>query len=424
MTHPHRLIPKRALRRACLIAVAAAALVLTTGCGRFKAKAQAKAPAPTAASTSELEGSSAEKDGADLGGRAAEGRERLLRDNGGTAASEAAVVAGLEWLAAHQAANGHWSLDGYHQDAKCNCAGFGRKNDVAGTALGLLPFLAAGETHRGNEQSARYTKLVERGIAFLIKAQKSDGNFGGGMYAHGLATIALCEDFCMTADPTLHDPCQKAVDFIIKAQHAAGGWRYQPTRQPGDTSVSSWQLMALKSGQMCGLSVPKRTLENATLYLKSAAAPTDDGYAYLPRQKPTPAMTAAGLLCRQYLQGNDLQSAHLTPGIERLKKHPPTQQLHNMYYYYYATQVMFNMGGDAWQSWNPKMRDLLIDWQDKGNDSAHAHQKGSWQLTKDRWGQTGGRVMTTSFALLTLEVYYRHLPLYRRNLGDMLKPKQ
>jgi hypothetical protein len=42
--------------------------------------------------------------------------------------------------------------------------------------------------------------------------------------------------------------------------------------------------------------------------------------------------------------------------------------------------------------------------------------KGSWdpdQPVPDRWGRLAGRLYVTSLSILTLEVYYRYLPLYR-----------
>jgi hypothetical protein len=89
-----------------------------------------------------------------------------------------------------------------------------------------------------------------------------------------------------------------------------------------------------------------------------------------------------------------------------------------MYYYYYATQVVHHLGGDAWDAWNPRMRDLLIDSQDQGLDPHKRHQKGSWSPAGwDVGSYGGGRIMMTSLAVLTLEVYYRFLPLYRREIG-------
>ena len=65
------------------------------------------------------------------------------------------------------------------------------------------------------------------------------------MYAHGQGAIVLCEAYAMTGDEMLREPAQRAIDFIVEAQHPAGGWRYRPG-EPGDTSVLGWQVMALR----------------------------------------------------------------------------------------------------------------------------------------------------------------------------------
>jgi len=91
----------------------------------------------------------------------------------------------------------------------------------------------------------------------------------------------------------------------------------------------------------------------------------------------------------------------------------PEENQNNIYYCYYATQVLYHFGGQAWEKWNPKMRDILIARQDKGANIAH--QKGSWSPKDDAHGGAGGRLMVTSLSLLTLEVYYRYPPLHRRD---------
>jgi hypothetical protein len=354
-----------------------------------------------------------------IGGRSGSTREQLLREGGGNSESEAAVARGLRWLALHQAPDGHWSLDGFNLHGHCNCTGPGGNYDIAATAFGLLPLLGAGQTHKpaAGEKHTMYTKNVEKALKYLILKQNSQGDFGNGMYAHGLASIAMCEAYGLTSDPTLKASAQRAINFIIKAQSDNGGWRYTP-RSGGDTSVVGWQVMALKSAQMAGLDVPTRTLTGATKWLDSCATPDGGGYGYTGPQDGASAMTAAGLLCREYL-GWGPRNPGLASGVKKLLTALPDSDLGrtSMYYNYYATQVLHHVGGEPWDVWNKKIRNQLLKTQDKGQDAQHPHQIGSWDPKIDNWGAQGGRIMVTSLSLLTLEVYYRHLPLYRRDMG-------
>jgi hypothetical protein len=237
------------------------------------------------------------------------------------------------------------------------------------------------------------------------------------MYSHGIASIAVCEAYGVTADPMLKGPAQRAVNFIVAAQNQIGGWDYGAKGATPDTSVSGWNVQALKSGQMGGLVVPKETLAQANKYLDAWAGDAyGSTYGYRsPGARPT--TNAIGLLCREYL-GWGPRNPGLVRGIDSLSKMSPNPGHKSMYYYYYATQVIHHMGGPAWTAWNPKMRDMLIDAQDKGDDPNRRHQKGSWSCAGwDVGGWGGGRIMMTSMSLLTLEVYYRHLPLYRREMG-------
>jgi hypothetical protein len=364
----------------------------------------------------------------------------MVTEGGGNKESEAAVAKGLQWLALHQSQDGSWKLDAYNKSTRNKetdswekvfddkSTGQGLKNDTAGTAFGLLPFLAAGITHRPNKEKGTvkdYSKQVEMGLNWLMaKQDKKDGNLGGGMYSHGLASIALCEAYGLTNDAKLRESAQKAINYIVYAQDdKSGGWRYAP-KQGGDTSVVGWQLMALKSAQMAGLTVPPTTLKNAERWLDGNMSNDKGDYGYIGnpgtnKDSPASAMTAVGLLCRQYL-GWSPRNEGLLNGVSRIKKNPPGVK--NVYYYYYATQVMHHMGGEYWEFWNPKMRDWLITTQE-GNAKNPRKPKvptdeGSWDPAGDGHGAAGGRVMVTSLNLLTLEVYYRHLPLYRRDMNQ------
>ncbi len=340
-------------------------------------------------------------------GRSGATREKSLREGGGTGASEAAVTRGLRWLARNQFPDGSWRLDGNFPDK-------GTNNDIAGTAFGLLPLLGAGKTHKQQKDNP-FDKPVEKGLMFLIRKQdKRTGNFGGGMYGHGIASIAMCEAYGMTQDPALRRPAQMCINFIVSAQHEGGGWRYSPG-QAGDTSVTGWQIMALKSAQMAGLDVPETTMRKAMRYLDSCCDTANEGYGYTGAGS-TPTMSAVGLLCRQYLQSWGPQNIRLIKGIDNnLKGVQPGPNSRNIYYFYYSTQVMHHFGGEAWKDWNAKMRDSLVKSQIKDDGKP---LDGSWSSQGDPHGSAGGRLMITSLNLLTLEVYYRHLPLYYREAGN------
>jgi hypothetical protein len=360
--------------------------------------------------------------GTGFGGRGHGMRKAMVGGFGGTKQTERAVAAAINWIARHQNPDGSWSLQQYVKLCKDRgCTGPGNvSSDAAATAFGLLPFLAAGQTHK---TKGPYQKNIQAGIAWLVNHQKPDGSLAAGsdqvMYTHGLAAIALCEAYGLSKDPLLGPRAQAAIRFIESAQHpTTGGWRYKPGDE-GDTSVLGWQLMALKSAQMAYLQVNPKTLDGVRKWLQSVSKGKSGGlFAYEPAQGDKRSMTAVGLLCRQYL-GSKRDDPAMVEGMAALMGGLPDNQSRDLYYWYYATQVMHNMTGSEWDTWNRTMRRTLIDSQAKEGCAA-----GSWdpaKPTKDAWGEPGGRVMVTSLAALSLEVYYRYLPLYKLDAASSLE---
>ena len=341
-------------------------------------------------------------------------RSEIVYREGGTTLTEAAVARGLRWLASVQNDDGSWSLKKYNNhDRK------GNRGDALGTSLALLPFLGAGQTH----EFGMYKQTVARGLAWLIENQKPDGDLRAGyteqagIYAHGQAAIVLCEALAMTGDEQFREPAQKGIDFIEAWQHQDGGWRYRP-RERGDTSVLGWQVMALQSARapQIGLEVDNASLKLADYFLDSVVVkqgnsrlPTGSQYSYLPRRDATAAMTAEAILCRMYL-GWKKDDPRLMAAVKWLvREHLPSDDDMNIYYWYYGTQVMHHYGGTEWKRWNDQMRTLLIASQDR-----RGKYPGSWNPSGFEWGDSGGRIYTTALAVCTLEVYYRHLPLFKQ----------
>jgi hypothetical protein len=346
-------------------------------------------------------------------GLALTGRERgmrkaLLGRYGGNASTEDAVHRALEWLKKNQKANGYWLLNGPYSDAG------EAENKVSATALALLAFQGAGNTHLTNgDYKYDYKSVVRKGWEALLKTQSSEGQFvveNGPlyhqMYSHAQATIALCELYGMTHDSSFRTPAEKAVRFCVKSQDTTGGgWRYSPNSD-SDTSVTGWFVMALQSAMMAGIEVPSPTMLNVSRYLDAAQDGEGSRYHYQPHGFSTYAMTAEGLLCRQYL-GWKRDDSRLVEGVKYLAAQPISDTELNVYYWYYATQVMHHMGGEYWKGWNAVMRQFLPETQVKKGS-----EDGSWDPGGDRYGPAGGRLYVTCLRTFMLEVYYRHLPIY------------
>ncbi len=315
--------------------------------------------------------------------------------------------------------------------SKPGCGGEGSyHSDVAATALALLPFLAAGQTPQ--TRSSPFAKQIGKGLTWLISQQAANGSIArhgsGGkefgedkpMYTHALATIVLCEAYAMTHDPKYGAAAAKAVRFIEEAQNeSTGGWRYFP-RIDGDTSVLGWQVMALKSAQMAGLGVNSVTLENPRKWLASVATGRNQGlFRYQPYRAEDRSMTAVGQLCLQYM-GSAPDDPQLLEGKHYLMGNLPDTGNRDIYYWYYATLVLHNYLDADWDKWMRAMRRVLVNTQ-----ASDGCGTGSWDPelpTMDAWGNAGGRLYMTSLSVLTLEVYYRYLPLFGGNRSLLDSP--
>ena len=361
------------------------------------------------------------------------GEEIVGGDGRPSPKTEEAIELGLLYLARQQEADGRWTL---HPTAEVPASDpdppVSIQSDTAATGLVLLSFLGAGYHHYDD----KYRDAVRLGLQFLIDHQQPNGdlyrpqdqysNQSAWFYSHGIAAIALCEAYGMTQDPQLRAPAQKAVDFIVASQHPTrGGWRYTP-QVGSDTSVSGWMVMALRSAELANLEVSSAAWEGVQRWLDLAQASPERNelYRYNPlapqsptqmhRRRPSNTMTAVGLLMRMYT-GWRRDHPAMVRGADHLRLRLPAigtsdSPERDTYYWYYATQVMFHMRGEHWKSWHERLHPLLVSSQETEGPRA-----GSWDPARpvaDRWGAFGGRVYVTTMNLLSLEVFYRHLPIY------------
>jgi hypothetical protein len=359
-------------------------------------------------------------------------RLKAAQPFGATAHSEAAVAAALDWLARAQSNDGRWDADAHGAGRETRAIlghdrrvpstnpavrqTTGAQADTGISGLALLAFLGSGETHL----AGKHRENVQHGLEFLLASQSRDGNLAGSaelyaaMYSHGMATLALSEAFALTGDDRLLPGLQRALQFTIHAQTAAGGWRYQAneTIDHGDLSQFGWQLMALHSAELGGIPTPAVTRERMIGFLRNCSIGRARGLAsYQPGHRASRTMTAEGLVCRYFLQAENSPAA-LNEGAAYVLEERPQQQNANYYYWYYATLAMFQRQGADWTRWSAALQAELLARQRW--DAPHA---GSYD-PDDLWGGYGGRVYSTALATLSLEVYYRYLPLHGAKIDD------
>ena len=119
-------------------------------------------------------------------------------------------------------------------------------------------------------------------------------------------------------------------------------------------------------------------------------------------------MTAEALFCRLLLgMASDHPAALEALGL--VANAPPSASSYNAYTWYYATLASFHAGGPQWERWNDALQAALLPLQRRDGGPLD----GSWD-PDPVWGAHGGRVYATALGALTLEVYYRHLPLHGR----------
>ena len=363
--------------------------------------------------------------------RAGAAKSAAIHRGGGGAKTENAVNRGLDWLARHQDADGKWSRVWFSRRCegreRCSGAGYHRKGyhpvplDSSMTGLALLCFAASNNTHL----EGKYKANIAAGIKYLLSIQAKNGRFGSSprmidqyrMYNQGIATFALAEIGAMTNDPMLQPAIKKAVQFIVRAQQVSGAWDYTEVRTGRyDTSVTGWQVMALKSAYSAGITIPSYTLYKVAVFLEKVTLPGGD--VIYSNMAPSPGrrgqgMVAVGLASSQFLglpshsRIARRQTATILRHLPEWRKLQNVQSLDSIYYWYYATLAVFQAGGKPWETWNQHLKKALLGQQRQGGCTS-----GSWDPPNNFWGGVGGRLYSTTLNILNLQIYYRYLPIH------------
>ena len=325
-------------------------------------------------------------------------RAVFVKQQGGGPETEAAVALALEWLKRNQWKDGRWNHRSGHT--------------TASTGLAMMAFLGWGAKHT---EPGPYQKTLSKAVDWMLSIEKNgDLRHRGNMYDHGIAAIALLETYNLTKDKRLRAPAERVIAFTVRAQNpTSGGWRYKPHREDpsekGDLSVSGWQLMALKSARLGGMKVPAAPFVKARKFLDGVGV-KNKGFQYRPGWTPSSAMIAEGLFCEQILDAG-VWNPKMEQCVELIQTRMPSARKVDFYYWYYGSLAMRQAQGEAWRNWNQKLKPLLL-----GKQILRGTHRGSWE-PEGKNSRVAGRVVTTAMGALSLEVYYRYLPLYSQELS-------
>ncbi len=379
------------------------------------------------------------------------GRGSLIRE-GGSEATEEAVLAALWWLQRHQHPDGYWSsstvFTGNCQDPSVyddDIKGI-KGYDVGVTSLALLTFLGYAHTHQKGEID-EFVVAVRKGMKWLLKQQtrggepEERGTIGKNeeeswVYNHSIATMALAELLVLSGDQLkLRKPVELATQYILAAQNDEFGWKYKFRGGKSDTSVTGWMILALKTAKACtdlnllrdvkieeyesSFSRSLKWFDRVTSEATGICGyqdPGDPGSLLLqvydpdnyPFSKKLSCMTAVSVLCRLFA-GQSRNDEGVKSGVDVLMQEVPRwlpgkgkrKSTINIYYWYYGSYALFQYGRRQWKEWNEAMIEALVPTQRQGTDA-----DGSWDPIGE-WGAAGGRAYSTAIGAMTLEVYYR-----------------
>lgn len=293
---------------------------------------------------------------------------------------------GLKYLASQQSSNGSFSKDGSRNSAQPGVTG-----------ICVLAFLAHGE----DAEFGPYADNIKKGIDFILSQQSDNGYIGNSMYNHGFASLALAEAYGMVNDDKgkLAGALKKSVALLTSSQdrNPKGAWRYGPDDKTADTTVAGCQIVALLAARNAGIPVPDKNIDKALKYMASCRA-TNGGYGYSSKSGPKTTLTAIGSLCLSLAKKKD--DAVFDTISTYLITRKSSSNHHYLYYHeYYMAQALFHADEEEWKKWNEKNTKIMT-----------TSQLGDGGWNDNRLGRSGA----TGFALLSMALNYRFLPIYEK----------
>lgn len=327
---------------------------------------------------------------------------------------EQSVDRGLEWLSRRQQPNGS-----FHPNMR---------DEPGVTGLCVMAFLSRG--HLPGE--GPYGEHLKRSVDFILDSQMPDGLIARqrhayhGAYSHGISALVIAELYGMSRpddDARHRQAIERAIVFTShrysqpKATPADnGGWRYlrRHGNSDADLSLTSWNVMFLRSAKNSGFDVDVKLIDEALAYMQRLYDRSRGTFRYEintdePHYNYSRGMAGAGVLSMSLAGLHDSPMA-LDASQYILRRpfdqyvRPINGEQYPCYSAFYCSQAMFHMGGDYWSEFYPVMVKSVIEEQQ--ND-------GSWNMRQGTDVQYGQSYMT-ALSVLALTPPYQTLPIFQR----------
>ena len=299
------------------------------------------------------------------------------------------------------------------------------------TSLCVLAFLSRG--HLPNE--GPYGEQVHRGIDFVLSTQREDGLFTNhqvepilqshgvshvAMYNHGLAGLMLSEVYGVSGgeqSKSIRKAIAKGLEFSRAQQlrlrgRGEGGFDYLVSEIPPgpDLPITSGQLLFYRSAKNAEFEVPAEYMQEAMRYVKSCYDARSQTFRYRRSRTYSRGLTASGVLALSLGGEHKTEMAHeagqwlLTQSFEPFNR---SRNSHDRYFYsaYYCSQAMFQLGGEYWSEFYPRLLKTLAENQ---------RADGSWDRERSARSARYGNSYSSALAILALTPPYQLLPIYQR----------
>ncbi len=333
-------------------------------------------------------------------------------------ALDASLDRAARWLAAQQRPDGSFDGPGAGQPAI--------------TSFCALAMLSAG--HLPDE--SQWGRSLELALDYLLECQRSDGLFSrvwnlpghngknpahAAVYNHAITALVLCEIYGMTDEDTgrrIGIAMERALALTYDMQDRPkrralneGAWRYwhyQRDDENADLSVTSWQLMFLRSARNAGFNVPSEHIDRAMRYITSCFDPELGLFHYHHvNRDPRRGMVGAGIVALAH--GGQFDTPTARRAGDWMLRHPYHQygdssiEAANFHYgLFYAVPAMYMLGGHYWKQFFPQTVHLMLE---------HQKPDGSWGTDSDN---EFGFAYTTALTITALNTPNQLLPIMQR----------